>query len=257
MNLIQEMVAGVTLLAKGGPLLVPILFLSVLSATVILERTRNLRRDRYIPAEYAARIFRLTERGKHDLAIELCRSRPMLLTNMLRFAITHRHLPEEELLRDVRKHLRNHIPDLYRNHFVLVFVASVAPLLGLLGTVLGMIHGFSALQMEGGGHLQMRIVADGISVALFTTFAGLAVAVPTFVMHEVLQHRADQLAAQLYRYGVSTVRFLKTEEVHLFPNHGEEAHSVAAPPAASAERRGHVVASPVAVAFPRPAEKGG
>jgi biopolymer transport protein ExbB len=88
-------------------------------------------------------------------------------------------------------------------------------LLGLLGTVLGMIQGFTALASEA-GQVQMRIVADGISVALLTTFAGLVIAVPTLVAHQALVHRADRIANEIQRYGVALVRFLKAEEIRLF-----------------------------------------
>lgn len=219
-SLVQQILGGVRLLTKGGPLLIPMLFFSIAAMTVVLERFRNLRRERYIPVEYVARIFRLMERGKFDMGLALCESRPMLLTNLLRMGIRRRHAPEDALLGDVKEYLRVRMPELYRNHFFLTLVAAISPLLGLLGTVLGMIQGFSGLQMES-GHLQMRIVADGISVALLTTFAGLAIAVPTFVVHQVLEHRANQIAMEIHRYGISLVRFLKRDEVRIFEDEDE------------------------------------
>jgi len=202
-------------LLKGGPMLIPLLFFSLIAMAVVLERFSTLRRDRYIPSEYIARIYRQLERGKYDLALALCESRPLLLTNLLRFGIERREMEESALIAEVREYARRSVRELYRNLFVLSLVATLAPLLGLLGTVLGMIQGFTALASEA-GQVQMRIVADGISVALLTTFAGLVIAVPTLVAHQALVHRADRIANEIQRYGVALVRFLKAEEIRLF-----------------------------------------
>lgn len=220
MSLFSQILNGANQLIKGGPMLFPLAFLSLLAMAVVLDRFQALRRDRYIPSEFIVRIYRQLERGKYDLAIALCESRPLLVTNLLRFGIERRHLDEETLLTEVRGYIQHHVRELYRNLFVLSLVATVAPLLGLLGTVLGMIQGFMALALEG-GQVQMRIVADGISVALLTTFTGLVIAVPTLVAHQALMHRADTIANEIRRYGIALVRFLKTEEVRLFEDSEE------------------------------------
>lgn len=196
-------------------MLLPLVFFSLIATAIVLERFRTLRRDRYIPSDYIARIYRQLERGKHDLALALCESRPLLVTNLLRFGIERRELDESALIVEVRDFARRNSRELYRNLFVLSLVATIAPLLGLLGTVLGMIKGFMALALEG-GQVQMRIVADGISVALLTTFAGLVIAVPTLIAHQTLLHRADRIAGEIRRYGIALVRFLKTEDIRLF-----------------------------------------
>jgi biopolymer transport protein ExbB len=103
---------------------------------------------------------------------------------------------------------------LYRHLFVLGLVAAVSPLLGLLGTVLGMIYSFGALYADV-GDVDLRVVADGISIALLTTFAGLVIAVPSIVAHRYLMNRADQYTRELRRYGVSLVRFIKSHELRL------------------------------------------
>lgn len=196
-------------------MLIPLVFFSLIATAIVLERFQTLRRERHIPSEYIARIYRQLERGKYDLALALCESRPLLVTNLLRFGIERRDLDENTLIAEVKEYTRQNVRELYRNLFVLSLVATIAPLFGLLGTVLGMIKGFMALALEG-GQVQMRIVADGISVALLTTFAGLVIAVPTLVAHQTLMHRADRIATEIRRYGIALVRFLKTEDVRLF-----------------------------------------
>lgn len=211
----EQITMGVQQLSKGGFMLLPLLFFSLLALSVALERFATLRRDRLIPSEYIARIFRLMENGKYETALALCARRPELITDLLRFGIEHRHERQDELMANVRKFLRGRQPILYKNLFMLSLVATLAPLLGLLGTVIGMIESFGALYSEKGLE-QLTIVADGISVALLTTFAGLIVAVPTYIAHQYIQQKADRLAAEFYRYAVSMVHFLKAEHVHLF-----------------------------------------
>ncbi|MBM3214866.1 hypothetical protein FJZ36_08130 [Candidatus Poribacteria bacterium] len=212
LSLIHRMLAGSQELLKGGPMLIPLAFFSLVATTVVLERWKTLRRDRYIPSEYVARIYRQLERGKYDLALALCESRSYLVTDLLKLGIENRHASEEALTKLVRLFFKRRLPELYRNMHVLALVATLAPLLGLLGTVLGMVTGFKALAVET-GQMQLRIVADGISVALLTTFAGLLIAVPTLVAHQILMHRADRLAMEARRYGIALIRFLKMGEL--------------------------------------------
>ena len=214
METLQLIGAGVRTLLKGGPMLLPLVFFSFLATSIVLERLAYLRRDRLIPADYIGRIYRLIDRGKYDMAVALCDNRPLLITEMLRTGIVNRGASEPALIKAVTDHIRQHGTALYRHLSVLGMVAAIAPLLGLLGTVIGMIYSFGALQREY-GDVDLRVVADGISVALLTTFAGLVIAVPSLVAHQYLTNRADQYRRELRRYGVSLVRFLKSEELRM------------------------------------------
>ena len=94
-------------------------------------------------------------------------------------------------------------------------VATAAPILGLLGTTLGMIVSFAALtEGQGGDAQKMGVVADGIKVALLTTFGGLVVAAPTFIAHRYLVVLADQVIREVQRYGTGLSLFLKAEDLY-------------------------------------------
>ncbi|GIX06731.1 MAG: biopolymer transporter ExbB [Candidatus Poribacteria bacterium] len=214
MEVLSELIQGLEQLSKGGPMLAPLLFFSLICTAIFLERVVALRRDRLIPADYLSRVYRLLEQGKYDTAVELCERRPMVMTGLIRLGIRRRQLGPVELMRELREYLSRETYGLYRNLYFLRMVAALAPLLGLLGTVWGMIRAFGALSSDA-GEAQLKIVADGISVALLTTFAGLVIAVPTYVAHEYLQERAATVVREMHRYALALVRFLKAQDVLL------------------------------------------
>ena len=157
----------------------------------------------------------------YDMAVALCETRPLLVMDLLRYGVVNREAAGTALAAEVRAYVRQRSSVLYRNLCMLALVAAVAPLLGLLGTVWGMIRSFDAL-FERGGADQLQIVADGISVALLTTFAGLVVALPTYIAYRYLMNRANQLVRQLQRYGISLVRFLQAEDIYHPANDGTD-----------------------------------
>ena len=147
----------------GGPIMVPILILSVLALMSFLERCWTL-----------ARIVEPTKKEFSQLIDELP-------TNMI-----------EERLVEKGRHL---VTRLERRTFLLGISATVTPMLGLLGTVLGMIITFSDIQVSGIGDPQ--VLAGGISQALITTFAGLAVGIPSLIGHRFILREIDRIALEL------------------------------------------------------------
>ena len=213
-DLLEQIGIGIGTLRNGGPMLVPLLFFSLAATAIFLERMGALKREQQIPSEYIARVYRLLERGKYDTAIALCDAKDMLVTDLLKVGIQNRDLSEGDLFKEIRAFMYHHGRRLYRNMFMMSLVSALAPLLGLLGTVLGMMVSFAALGYES-GDAQLKIVANGISVALLTTFAGLVIAVPTFIAHQYLVNRADHIKRELQRYAISLVRFLKAEQLRI------------------------------------------
>lgn len=209
----RQFSTGMATLRGGGVMLIPLLFLSLAATAIVLDRIVVLRREQKTPAEIITRVYRLLERRKYDMAVALCETRPLLVMDLLRYGVVNRDAAATTLATQLRAHVRQRSGVLYSNMFMLGLVAAVAPLLGLLGTVTGMIRSFDALYSRGGAD-QLGIVADGISVALLTTFAGLSVALPTFIAYGYLMHRANVLVRQLQRYGISLVRFLQAEDIY-------------------------------------------
>ena len=210
---LSQFSTGMATLRSGGPMLIPLLFLSLAATAIVLDRLAILRREQRTPADIITRVYRLLERRNYDMAVALCETRPLLVMDLLRYGVVNRDAAGTLLAAQIRSHVRQRSSVLYRNLFMLALVAAVAPLLGLLGTVWGMIRSFDAL-FERGGADQLQIVADGISVALLTTFAGLVVALPTYIAYRYLMNRANRLVRQLQRYGISLVRFLQAEDIY-------------------------------------------
>lgn len=193
-------------LAKGGVLVIPILLCSVLALAIFLERTVRFavlrRRGRHV----ADRVASLVRDGHKEAALEAAlKSRsPMgrVLVQGLEVASADRETLETVLVHAIEEEVRN----LSRYLQALATIGNIAPLLGLLGTVLGMIKAFMAIQ-ELGGKVDASILAGGIWEAMLTTALGLSVALPVMVAHSYLTSQVDRYEARL-QDGV--VRFFKS-----------------------------------------------
>ncbi len=183
-------------LAKGGILMIPILLCSVLGLAIFLERSVRFavlrRRGRYV----ADRVSALVREGKMSEALEAAlKSRsPMgrVLAHGLEVVEADRETLETVLVHSVEEEVR----ELSRYLQALATIGNIAPLLGLLGTVTGMIKAFMAIQ-ELGGKVDASVLAGGIWEAMLTTAAGLFVALPVMVAHSYLTSQVDRYEARL------------------------------------------------------------
>ncbi|MDE0020774.1 MAG: MotA/TolQ/ExbB proton channel family protein [Candidatus Poribacteria bacterium] len=214
-DLFRQLIGGFEILLTGGAMFFPLLFFSIVAMALFLDKRAELKRQRKVPAEYIARIYRLLENERYDIAASLCENRPMLVTDLLLTGIQNRRLGERELNKLLKQRLRLLRQQTQTNLPLLGMVATAAPILGLLGTTLGMIVSFAALtEGQGGDAQKMGVVADGIKVALLTTFGGLVVAAPTFIAHRYLVVLADQVIREVQRYGTGLSLFLKAEDLY-------------------------------------------
>ncbi|WP_448383798.1 MotA/TolQ/ExbB proton channel family protein [Desulfosoma sp.] len=196
-------------LAKGGVLVIPILLCSVLALAIFLERAVRFavlrRRGRHV----ADRVSALVREGKMEAALEAAlKSRsPMgrVLAQGLEVASADRETLETVLVHAIEEEVRA----LSRYLQALATIGNIAPLLGLLGTVMGMIKAFMAIQ-ELGGKVDASILAGGIWEAMLTTALGLSVALPVMVAHSYLTAQVDRYEARL-QDGV--VRFFKSKSM--------------------------------------------
>ena len=197
----------IELIQTGGPVMYVLTGFSVVALTFILERFWALHR---VPKRQKAERFlgqveeAVKQNGKRAVAEQLARSRGYM--NYMFAGLMRRHdelIMEERSPEDMRDELAvtaDEASQQYLGRFlgVLATIGTVSPLLGLLGTILGMITAFSAIARAGTGDPQ--VVASGISQALFTTAAGLIIAVPTIILHRYLASRADREAARTELY---------------------------------------------------------
>ena len=189
---------------QGGVLMYPLLLCSVFALAIIIERFVNLRRSRLIRPDRAEAVSTLVEGGIFQKAEEVCRKNPSPLTNILGTILEHRALPREELKEIVVEEGGHELRSLERYLGVLATIGRVSPLLGLLGTVLGMIDVFSVISRVGVGHAEM--LSGGISKALITTATGLSIAIPSIVMHRYFRGRAEAILSEIEKQSFSVLR---------------------------------------------------
>jgi biopolymer transport protein ExbB len=188
----------------GGPVMWPILLCSVIAAAIMLERLWTLQRKRVIPRELTDRVWKLVEtRTLNERHIEaLARNSP--LGRVLAAGLTHRQQGREimkEVIEDTGRHV---VHELERFLSPLGTIAAISPLLGLLGTVTGMIEAFEAITSQGVGDPQ--VLSGGIGEALITTAAGLIVAIPALIAYRYLRGLVDFLVVEMEKEAMKLVQ---------------------------------------------------
>ena len=186
------------LFAQGGLMMYPLILCSILALAIALERGVSLRRKRIIRAEIVSVIENI--RGAEDigLALSVCRQYGGPFSNVMRTGLDSRYLPMDEVRESILDQGRQEMSSLQKGLVVLETVASVSPLLGLLGTVLGMIKVFQEISEVGVG--QGNLLAGGIAEAILTTAAGLFIAIPSLVLYNYFSSKAESLILEIERY---------------------------------------------------------
>jgi biopolymer transport protein ExbB len=186
----------------GGPFMWPIILCSVIAAGIIAERLWTLQRRRVMPADLTRRIWSLVESGQVNDKVITALEANSPLGKLLATGLANRHRPREVMMERIEDTGRHVAHDLDRFLNTLGTIAGVTPLLGLLGTVTGIIRAFSAIHEGGLG--DPRLLSGGISEALICTAAGLSVAIPSYVAFRYLRGRVDGIVVQIEK---DVVRF--------------------------------------------------
>ena len=197
------------LFLKGGFLMYPIAFCSVIALGIFLERLFFLRRKRVIPRDFLIAIEDLIVRGKLAEGITLCKQNNSVISHVLRTALEHYASRREVIKERIEEVGRREAASLESYINVIGTVAGIAPLLGLLGTVSGMIKSFKIISLQ--GVADPASLAGGISEALITTAAGLVVAIPAYVMYRYLMNKADSLILEMEESSIGMLDILKRE----------------------------------------------
>ncbi len=178
------------IMEKGGVLMYPILACSIISVAVLFERLWALRSSRIAPS--LELYLHIAAKQRREEMLAEAQKRDDLLSELIRKVLSDEQVFDTARMTGIHaKHLGL---SLYRFVSVPGVMATVSPLLGLLGTVLGMIKIFTRFSDMGGNPL---ILASGIWEALLTTAAGLSVAIPSLIIYRYLLHRADTTASEL------------------------------------------------------------
>lgn len=182
---------------------------SILALTIIFERSWSLRRSVVIPDELASQVEDAIRREDVKQAIEICHESHTAMGRILWVALGNRGVSRPVLKEMLEEVGRQEVAHLERFIGALGLIAAISPLLGLLGTVIGMIDVFQVISVEGVG--KADILAGGISKALNTTAAGLSVAIPTLVAFRLFEARVDRFVIEIEHHALRFVELLKGE----------------------------------------------
>ena len=192
------------IIKSGGIVMVPIILCSIVASAIALERLWTLRGQRVVPQELTDKVWQWVEnRALSDKQI-LALQTHSPLGRVLAAGLANRHRDRVVMMEAIEDAGRHVAHDLERYLNALGTVASISPLLGLLGTVTGMIRTFKAITIAGIGN--PTAMASGIAEALITTAAGLIVAIPAFVAYRYLRGRVDALVIQMEKESLKLVQ---------------------------------------------------
>lgn len=185
----------VDILISGGPVMIPLGVLSLVALAIIIERLWVLRRSNFLENATVQTLSGLLASDKFQGSIDFCRRHPGPFTDLVTALVENRYAPYEELKEILEDTGRLQLMGLQRGLPALGTIVAGAPLLGLLGTVIGMIKIFSVVATAGSGITEQ--LSSGISQALITTATGLVIAIPALFVHSYLESRALSILADI------------------------------------------------------------
>lgn len=198
----------------GGPLMIPIAVCSVILLVFVFERVISLRRGRVIPGPFVRRFLeQIAEQNvDREEALQLCEENRSPVSEVFAAAVRKWGKPSvevEQAVIDSGERVNNQL-----RRYLRVFngVSTVTPLMGLLGTVLGMIRAFNAIVVAGAMG-RPELLAAGISQALLTTAAGLSVAIPALILYLYFTSRVDRMIMDIDGYGQRLVELISAEGI--------------------------------------------
>jgi biopolymer transport protein ExbB len=190
----------IDLIIKGGPIMIPIILLSIIALALILERVWTLWRVRLDIGQFAQEIFLYLERGHFQKALERCGKVRHPLADVFKLGILNRLMKREELEKMLEREGDEQIHDLERYLGGLIVIIGVEPMLGFLGTIVGLIKAFMAWEQLG-SNITVGALAAGIYQAMITTAAGLIIAIPYYVIYHLIVGKIKGHAQEMTYYG--------------------------------------------------------
>ncbi len=197
-------------LRSGGIVMIPLAFVAVLLALLVGDRLFVLLREGRHSLRFCERVLDLCGQGQFEQAEQLANKTGGVLSRTLKTCLAHRHSSPVALDDAIQETLLHEFPKLERFLPSIRLLSSLAPMLGLLGTVTGIIATFDVITVVGSG--QPRLMAGGISEALITTATGLAIAIPGLLAHSVLSGKVDSIIGDTERFAATLSNLVKQQE---------------------------------------------
>jgi biopolymer transport protein ExbB len=198
------------LLTAGGPLMVLIVLCSIVVLAICIERLYTLNPKKIAPPHLLATVWKQLKAGELDAARLKSLKQSSPLGRILAAGLSNAYHGRDVMKESIQEAASHVVHDLERYLNTLGTIAAIAPLLGLLGTVLGMIQVFAEIMAQGTGNAS--VLAGGISEALITTAAGLTVAIPALAMHRYFTGKIDAIVVELEQETIKLVDALHSED---------------------------------------------
>lgn len=195
---------------KGGPVMIPLAVLSVIAVAVTIEKLISLRNARVIQGEIVSCIESIRTPADIPLAVKICERFDTPFANIVRAGLLEAGKPAHIVRQAMEDTGRREVKRLERFMVLLETAAAAGPLLGLLGTVTGMIEVFSVISVSGVG--QTGMLSGGIAEALITTVFGLIIGIPALIAYNLLDARVDGLVIRIDTYSHGLLRQLAVME---------------------------------------------
>ncbi|MEN8254617.1 MAG: MotA/TolQ/ExbB proton channel family protein [Verrucomicrobiota bacterium] len=195
------------LMIKGGWIMWPIMVCSIVAAVLFFERVFHLHRAQIKPDDFLNGIYTIVNRGNTAEAVSICDQTPGPVAHMVRTALLHSDEVPENLKQTINKAGLGEVPRLEKNLGGLLTIAQLTPLLGLMGTVIGLIRIFMAME-QSAPLAEIGDLSAGIWQALTTTAVGIGVSIPAFAAYNFLLSRVENITLNMEYAAEEIYRFL-------------------------------------------------
>jgi biopolymer transport protein ExbB len=193
-------------LERGGPIMVPLILCSIIVLAIVIERAFSLRKKKVLVPEIISVIETIKKPEDIHLAISICQKNEGAFANIVQLGLENKDLPNDELKELIADQGRQEVRSFEKGLGVIETIAGIAPLLGLLGTVTGMIKVFTVISEQGLG--QTQALSGGISEALITTVVGLSIGIPSLVLYNYFTEKAENLIMDIEKFTSKLLRKL-------------------------------------------------
>lgn len=197
----------IELIIRGGVFMYPILLCSVIALAIFLERLWVLRRGRVLPGQFIRNVEALLRKNKVAEALFLCQGHASSIARVFLGGLKNTGRGMWLVKEGIEEMGSREAVTLERRVGALATIANLTPLLGLLGTVSGMIKTFNVISVQGVGN--PAPLAGGIAEALVTTASGLCVAIPTLVCYRILKDRTESLVFEMEEHSMRIIEIIE------------------------------------------------
>jgi biopolymer transport protein ExbB len=208
--MIETFMSGIELMGKGGIMMYPIFFASIIACAIIIERLVFFKKNKENPDDILKAIKDLVN-NKNPRTVDSKQINEGPVSRMLAVGVQAQKEPLWKLEEKIEVNGREEIHGLRKNLRGLEVIATISPLMGLLGTVIGMVKAFNKVAQYK-GQVDPSLLAGGIWEALLTTAAGLAIAIPIVIMLNYFEREVESITILLEKYGQYLIHHLHDEQ---------------------------------------------